>query len=424
MQKVIKLIFLLLALNLAYGAQQTGIFKPKTTTIGAMFGFSTAISDKYSIIGAPFTNRTGNSEGSAYIFEYQNNQWIQKTEFSPQNSNIENFFGFSVAIENPYVVIGSPSNNENGPSSGCIYVYNNTNDTWSFQSQVFPNDGQIGGHFGYSVDISGTQMIVGSYGTNESGLDSGSAYIFQLNGIVWIQQAKLVPADLNSGDYFGFSVGISNEYAIVGAPHQSLSGIDSGAAYLFHKNGASWVQNSKLIASDGSGYDRFAWSVAIDNSYAVVGAFYHQDHGAAYVFQNQNGIWTQSQMLTASDAFDLDYFGRSVKINGDFIVVGADGRTDNSVVDSGAAYVFQNSNGNWIQSAKVVASDAKDNWYFGYALDLSDNQVIVGAYGADNDGYLTGEMFSYTDFGLHHSTASSFMFSSLLLLFSIFFFFF
>ncbi|KAJ5072535.1 hypothetical protein M0811_01550 [Anaeramoeba ignava] len=419
------LIFLLTIFNLTFESKQISTFKPEQTTIGAMFGFSAAMSNGFSVIGSPFTNKTGNSEGSVYIFEYQNNQWNQKYEFSPQYSNPENFFGFSVAIDEEFVVVGSPNCNDSGTSSGSAYVYQNTDYGWVFFCEILPNDSQIGGHFGYSVDVSGDQIIVGSYGTNESGLNSGSAYIFQQQEIMWIQKAKFVPADLNSGDYFGFSVGISNEYAIVGAPHQSVNGIDSGSAYLFYNNSGSWVQHSKLFASDGSGYDRFAWSVAIDNSYAVVGAFYHENHGAAYVFQNQNNNWNQIQILTANDAFDLDYFGRSVKIHNNFIVVGADGRTDNGITDSGAAYVFQNSNGNWIQSAKVVASDAKENWYFGYAVDVSDDLVIAGAYGADNDGYLTGQMYCYSDFALHSSVVSPFFpSSSFFFLFSIFFFFF
>ncbi|MEJ2212001.1 MAG: FG-GAP repeat protein [Anaerolineae bacterium] len=166
----------------------------------------------------------------------------------------------------------------------------------------------------------------------------------------------------------------------------------------------------KLTASDAAAGDRFGSSVAIDNDTVVVGAYWEDgagtDRGAAYIFErNQGGTadqWGQAARLTASDAQDGDFFGCSVSISDDTVVVGAYGENGVgfSVDDRGAAYVFERNQGgtadNWGQVTRLRASDAANHDYFGYAVAISGDQILVGAYGENGAGTDRGAAYVFS----------------------------
>ena len=182
--------------------------------------------------------------------------------------------------------------------------------------------------FGSALAVSGNYAIVGADHDDDNGSSSGSAYIFQFNGSTWIEQQKLVAKDGASYDYFGKSVAISGDYAIVGADGDDDKGSASGSAYMFHFNGTTWGEQRKLIASDGKPDDRFGSAVAISGNSALVGAYGSNcaNSGSAYTFHFDGTDWLQGQKLIASDAEDNDTFGRSVALlNDGHAIVGADG---------------------------------------------------------------------------------------------------
>jgi uncharacterized repeat protein (TIGR01451 family) len=241
-------------------------------------------------------------------------------------------------------------------------------------------DGGAGDYFGGSVAISGDTAIVGAYGDNSN---QGSAYIFVHSGGVWSQRAKLTASDGAAFDYFGYSVAISGDTAIVGAYGDNSN---QGSAYIFVKPGGGWAtgnQTAKLTASDGVGGDVFGWSVAISGDTAIVGA-YNDDssRGSAYVFVKPGGGWVtgnQTAKLTASDGVVPDQFGYSVTLSGDTAVVGA--RSDNS--NQGSAYVFVKPGGGWAtgtETAKLTASDGAGSDNFGSSVAISGDTAVVGAY--------------------------------------------
>ena len=138
--------------------------------------------------------------------------------------------------------------------------------------KVFPDDAAAADYFGYSVSINGDYAIVGVRGDDDNGSMSGSAYIFKRQGDTWLQQAKLNAEDAASYDYFGWSVSISADYALVGAVGEDANGSSSGAAYIFKRDGMRWLQQAKLTAGDGVAGDTFGASVSIDGDYAIVSA--------------------------------------------------------------------------------------------------------------------------------------------------------
>ena len=159
------------------------------------------------------------------------------------------------------------------------------------------------------------------------------------------------------GDKFGYAVAVDGDIAVIGAYQDDGNGADSGAAYVFTRVEGVWTQAAKLTASDGAAYDNFGISVAVDGDTVVVGAPGDDgagaDSGSVYVFVKPTGGWatsTETAKLTASDGAALDYFGYSVAVDGDTVLVGAyqDDDGDDSE-DSGSAYVFTkpNSSGGW-----------------------------------------------------------------------------
>merc|ERR1712216_1119635 len=156
-----------------------------------------------------------------------------------------------------------------------------------------------------------------------------------------------------------------------------------------------WAQVAKLAAVDGAENDQFGWSVSVSGSTVVVGARLDDDDslsnsGAAYVFEKSDvGEWVQTK-LTADDAAQTDWFGVSVSVSGSTVVVGAVYRDDDSSSNSGAAYVFEKSdNGTWVQT-KLTADDAAADDIFGNSVSVSGSTVVVGAHFDDDAGDNSG----------------------------------
>ena len=241
--------------------------------------------------------------------------------------------------------------------------------------KITASDGSSGDFFGKSVNISGDYSVVGAYGDDNHGLNSGTAYIFERTENGLVQRARLTASDNAQSDYFGYSVSISGDYAIIGAPHNE-------AAYIFEKPGQGWTdmnETTKLIAADSRTGIDFGDSVSISGNHAVVGAS-RNGPGSAYIFERTMGGWIQRAKLTASDGKSYDYFGCSVGISGDSTVVGAR-QADGYGESSGSAYIFEKPNGGWTdmtESAKLSATDCSTGKELGYSVGISGNYAIVG----------------------------------------------
>ena len=222
-------------------------------------------------------------------------------------------------------------------------------------------------------------MVVGAYLDDDKGGASGSAYVFEKNenDNDFTQLPKLTASDGSANDYFGYSVAVSDITVVVGA---YLDDGSRGSAYVYQKNNGTYAQLAKLTASDGAANDQFGRSVAVSGNIVVVGAWgVDGSRGSAYVYQNNNGTYAQLAELTSSDGASGDYFGYSVAISGNIVVVGAWG-VDGS---RGSAYVYQNNNGTYAQLAELTSSDGAAGDQFGYSVAISGNIVVVGAYGDD-----------------------------------------
>jgi hypothetical protein len=349
---------------------------------GDYFGYSVSISGAYAIIGAPVASPGGViNAGVAYIFHFDGMQWHEQQKIVPVGATTEYYFGVTVAILGDHAIIGAP-----GPTSttGAAEFYRLNGNTWEYQQTITANDLQNGDNFGSALSMSGNSVIIGANMADLPGInDAGAAYVFIFNGTTWIQQGKLTANDAAVGDLLGQSVSIFEDYAIAGAPYANPMGLgDAGAAYVFHFNGASWLQQQKLTASNPAASDNFGWSAGIHEEFAIVGAPYVNyvapdtvaDSGAAYVFRLLNNTWVEQQMLSASDRANVVGFGFSIAVHDTYAIITAplDGSQQK-------ALIFRNINGLWLEYENFTMPGGAYDDLFGYSASLDSDRFVIGA---------------------------------------------
>jgi len=357
---------------------------------GDLFGYSVSTSGDTAVVGAWADD--GN-KGSAYVFVRTGTTWSKEAKLTAGDGAAGDQFGQSVSISGDTVVVGAPGDDDKGNNSGSAYVFVRSGTTWSEEAKLIASDGAAVDLFGYSVSISGDTAAVGATLGDGKVANSGSAYVFVRSGTTWSQQAELKASDGASVDFFGGSVSISGDTVAVGAYWDNAK---KGSAYVFLRSGTSWSQQAKLIASDGAADDLFGISVSISGDTAVVGAHWDDSKkGSAYVFLRSGTTWNQQAKLTAgSDGAAGDYFGMSVSISEDTVVVGAH-QDDDTYGQSGAAYVFVRSGTTWSKQAKLKASDCAPSDLFGYSVSINGDTIAVGAHYDDDDGTNSGSAYVY-----------------------------
>ena len=308
-------------------------------------------------------------------------------------------YGQAVALSGPLLVSGAFKHDASGASAGAVYVHRFDGDDWGTSgTRLLASDGAAGDRFGWAVSAHGDRILVGARADDDQGFDSGSAYVFRWTGSAWVEEAKLLPAGGGADDEFGTSVALLADFAFVGAPHEDTAGSDAGAVYVFERSGTSWNQVDVLRAMDATGGDVFGTAVAADGSALVVGAPLETQggtaSGAAYVFEEAAGTWSQAQKLTSTDLSSNDRFGGAVDVSGDSLIVGAF-NADGATAAAGAAYVFRDNGAVWAQEQKLTASDGGVVDFFGYAVALSGEGAVVGAYLEDEAGSDAGAAYCF-----------------------------
>lgn len=348
------------------------------------FGTSVAISNTSIISGAKGKTSNGvNSVGAAYIFKTLGPTWQQESRKAASDGSAFVQFGYRVAINGDTAVVSILSN-----TAGRAYVFVRSGASWTQQQILTASDGGTGA-FGGSVGISGDTIVVGAYSGDGAAGFSGAAYIFTRSGGVWTQQQKISAADGLIGDQFGYASDISGDTVIVGARQDDTGSASThGSAYIFTRSGTTWSQQQKILGVDITVGDEFGHSVAISGNTVVVGAHYgdigaNSNQGSAYVFTRSGSTWTQQQKIAASDGGANSFFGESVDIDGETIIVGAHIQTVGSNLSQGSAYIFVRVANEWSQQQKLTAADGAANDLFGYSVGIDGETAVIGALFAD-----------------------------------------
>lgn len=307
-------------------------------------------------------------------------------------------FGISagITLDDSVLVVGAYGVNN---YSGVIYVYNRIDDQWVYADKLVPSVIKSSDYFGYAgtINSDGTIIVAGAYGDDDLSNGAGAIYIYKKSIVGWILAVKLYASDGATGDNFGFSAAISRDgnTIVTSAPNDDNV---RGTAYVFFYNGTNWVQQAKLIASDRANGDKFGWSVAISkySDTIVIGASGDDSNkGSAYIFQRTNGVWVQEAKLIANDGVAGDQFGYSVatSCDGNVVMVGAPSKDNNR----GAVYTFKRANGTWAQNNKFTAFDSAVDDNFGTCVtsNVTGNIFAVSAINDDDKGANSGSVYVY-----------------------------
>jgi len=302
-----------------------------------------------------------------------------ETKLAPANPVAFQNFGFAVAIDADTAVVGAPFDSTVDVNAGAAYVFVRDGDVWFEQAKLTANDPGFSAEFGIAVAISGDTIVVGAHLDPADASQAGAAYIFVRNGTTWIQQARLTPSDPTAGKQFGEAVAIDADTVAVSAIGDDDGGVDAGAIYVFTRSGDSWIQQAKLLSNDPRPGNALGVSLGLDGGTLVAGSPFDEDvgmvdSGALYVFVRSGTVWSQEAELRADDGAAHDLLGSSIALGGDTIVAGApqNGGT-------GAAYVFARNAGLWRLQAKLTGDDAAPGDQFGFSVGLDGNTAVVGS---------------------------------------------
>jgi hypothetical protein len=310
---------------------------PDDGAAGAYFGSSVAVENHTIVVGAPRDNATDTGSGSAYVFQYDSTMqnWSQIKKLTPQSdTTFYSEFGSSVAIADSHIAVGAIGEHNN---AGTVYLYNRDNTQWLLHSHVNAQDRAADASFGFSLAMASGRLLIGA----PFGSDGGAVYYYELEDSSWVQQVKLTATSASQNPAFGYAVSLLDTYALIGASGDQNDLFTSGAAYMFHQEGAAWRQLAKLI--DGSGFDgeEFGFSVALSENFAIIGARQDDDNGGSsgsvFVFSRTDDEWHEQTKLLPSDGSAGEFFGHSLAMENEEIIVGAPGNNG-----TGAAYVYSN----------------------------------------------------------------------------------
>lgn len=370
-----------------------------------LFGRGVDIDGDTVVVGAYGESDNGAYSGAAYIFvRNSSGTWVEEQKLLASDGGAGDFFGYSVAVSQGTVIVGAYDDDDNGSNGGAVYVFErDSSGTWIEQAKLLSSDGTGNESFGIDVDISGDAIVIGASNDNDIAFQAGTAYVFERDSLGgWVQTARISASDAESQDRFGTAVAIDGDRVLVGVHLKDEIPFDSGAAYLFEKNAVSgsWVETTKLVPSDGFPNQFFGFSVALSGDTALIGAYFDTDFGwqsgGAYVFsKNDADIWVQTTKLNAPDGTQGDLFGYSVAIDNDLILVAAQSDDDNGA-NSGSAYIYsRNQIGAWVFDAKVIASDGDMSDGFGISIGLSDSAFVAGAWFDESAGASAGSAYVF-----------------------------
>lgn len=376
------------------------------------FGWSVALSGTTALVGAvngDVSTSTSN-EGEAYVYVRGSNfgdLWDEEAKLSATGGVAGDDFGHAVdlASDGDIAIIGAPKREGSLPSivdQGTAYVFDRSGTTWSQVATLTASNGGGGDEFGYSVAADGDYYVVGAPFEDTNGTDAGAVYVFVRAGTVWAQDPIITPSSGAAGDRFGWSVAIDGDTIVVGAPKDDNGGSDSGAVFAFQRISGSWTEQTVPVTGYAAG-DELGRSVTISGDRIAAGAWLDDwstftDAGSAYVFDRTGTTWSQTTNLTASNGDGADWFGTSVALEDDRLIVGAQNDEDgfNGIKTSnGTSYFFEYSASTWSEVGQPLSTDGESVDLFGTSVSISGDLVLAGAHLEDSQAANAGSAYLF-----------------------------
>ncbi len=296
---------------------------------------------------------------------------------TPATNNV--IFGVSVAISGDTALVGAMRDQGPNGAQGAAYVLVRDGSQWTLQTKLTASDAPVDSYFGSSVALSGDTALVGAPG------GPGAAYVYVRDNGDWTLQTRLAPAEGSVGEQFGYAVALSGDTALIGVPSDDLGdSYGHGSAFVFVRNGTNWNEQHKLIASDFEPVNYFGSAVALDGDTAVVGAPYdtfgsNALQGSAYAFARVGSAWTEQAKLSAADGTANDLFGSAVAVSGDTVVVGAFLDDVNGQSNQGSVHVFVRGGASWSAQAQLFMTAGAADDQLGLGVVIDGDKLLAGA---------------------------------------------
>lgn len=344
---------------------------PATANMGDLFGAAVALSGNVAVVGAPGVDSGfWYDSGSAFVFERSGTAWSQTAILAPPSPTNVASYGNAVAVSGGTAVLGATGGYS--ASSTPAYVFRAGAGTWALEAAL-PPDGPIPPYFGTSVAASGSSVLVGAPGFDQT----GAAFVFTFPAGAWALQARLDNTGTTRGDAFGSVVVVDGDTMAVGSPgDDTLSARGSGSVTVFGRTGGVWTAQQKLVPEPGDAR-RFGRSLALEGDLLVVGAGeYYFSSGSVYLFR-KSGSWSQEQKLTPT-ATNTD-FGASVATSGGTVLVGEPNAEVDGVYGAGAVSAFVRPAAAWVVQQRLKAPTPEYYSRFGTGLALGGDTAVIGA---------------------------------------------
>jgi len=344
---------------------------------GDYFG-SVALDGDTLAVGAFFDDHAFSDAGSAYVFRKIGSQWVEQQKLVAPDAFEDDLFGSPLALQGNTLLVGAFRHAHPFLDRiGAVYAFVWNGSSWVFQQELLAGDPQLLGNFGISVALRGDVAAIGSSHDQLGGGDeSGAVYVFRRSNGVWTQEQKVLASDTAPFGHFGLSVALQDDL---------LYSNGAGFLYVFHWTGFTWVEVQKLIVSDQAtgGYLN---TIAVRDDWLISGSdsqdFHLGNSGAAYVFHREGGAWIERQKLFPSDPAANGYFGRSVVMGPTFALIGASEGA--SVPGQDLMYAFRREGDLWVETRTLRGSDSPLNLLhdgYGFFASVSQCTVAIGAPG-------------------------------------------
>jgi hypothetical protein len=401
-----------------YAQNQIGVYKNKIYASDASaeskFGQALAVDDDRAIVGAPQYTVNGVARvGAIYFYKEENGTWIQESLFLNESGEENDQLGFKVDISGDWAIVGG-GNRAN--YSGEAVIFHRTENGWEKFQHLLPNTDESQ-RFGRAVAIDGEYAIVGAFRDDTRGEDAGAAFLYHWDSTSesWELEKRLLPAILQheeigelSGE-FGYAVDIQVDtdnpggeqdvvYAVVGEWKEDRYATKGGAVSIYKKEDGEWSREQKLYGKYGTIYLnnlQFGKRVAIDGDYLVVSSDQISTPNSPHfsriqIFEkDENDDWQEEAFFMGSMAY---YYGNNVDISGNKVIVSCSG-CDFNGSNSGGAYVYSRSGGEWSYDRTLKAFDGTHDDKFAVDVAISGDNIVVGAFMDDDQGSNSGSVY-------------------------------
>lgn len=358
------------------------------------------------VVGAFLADVGGVPAGKVYLFQRQPVSWGEVAQLSASDASSYSWFGDQVALEGSRLAVAAKGDDEGGSDAGAVYIFEDDGLSWQQTAKIVPDDIQSTDSFGSSVDLCGERLVVGAISTDDGAPGTGSAYVFELTGGAWLQTAELHASDGDFADHFGSAVACDGDRIVVGAVHDD----PLGSAYVFDLVGGVWEETVKLEPTDATGPAHLGAALDLEGDRLVVGGPYDytsaERAGATWVFEHTPGGWVQTQRLLASDAVAFAELGTDVWLDGERLAIGAPYRVESGEDLAGAVYLFEHDGSGFVEVAKMVLAEPALEDRLGRSIAIAGDEVLAGTDHRDAAAAEAGAVYAFALTGFQRGDAN------------------